>query len=507
MRLLAATALLLGALAGTPAAAQSTVATHYFYWYRWPDEHFQAGHPGREGHRRHFPQPERVSYLDARWHRAQFRAMAACGIDVALPVYWGAPGAYERPSLRFSRAGLQPMVEALDSLAAADLKGVRLGLFYDTSTLLCDVRGVPPRGGRADLRTAKGKRLFCRTVTDYFDALPRRLWARLGGRALVVLYSSDFAAGWDATLGPALREAFVTRFDPEGVFLVADASWGDIGQDRTTSWGAALAGPRLFDGVAQIGPGYDDSPVPGRRTPIREREGGAFYGRSWRRAVLSEPELVLIETWNEMHEGTEICETRELGTTYADLTREWIRRLRSGDAGPPIELRFPAPRPRPDHTWGTEAAGVEELSCVFDGDPARRLGLRELAWEDGPLRLADGRLHSEGGTAPRYVYFQVSDHWAFDTERDLELLVDCDPGPARLRLEYDSHDGGATLSGSYTTVEAGAREGARGGVLFVFALPRARLANRQNGGADLRLCPPGSALAIRGVRLRRRPAD
>ena len=47
-------------------AAQPRVATHYFYWYRWPDMHFdQPGAPGHEGHRRHLPEPESVSYESA----------------------------------------------------------------------------------------------------------------------------------------------------------------------------------------------------------------------------------------------------------------------------------------------------------------------------------------------------------------------------------------------------------------------------------------------------------
>ena len=76
-----------------PSQEPPVVATHYFYWYRWPTEHFdQPGAPGHEGHTHHFREPERVDYESAGWHQAQFRAMAGCGIDVALPVYWGAPG-------------------------------------------------------------------------------------------------------------------------------------------------------------------------------------------------------------------------------------------------------------------------------------------------------------------------------------------------------------------------------------------------------------------------------
>ena len=103
-------------------------------------------------------------------------------------------------------------------------------------------------------------------------------------------------------------------------------------------------GPRLFPGVAQIGAGYNDTPVPGRTTPIRKREAGNFYRHSWRKAVAHRPQLVLLETWNEMHEGTDICETIETGTQYLDITAHWIKKLKSGEApGPEIPLKWPSP--------------------------------------------------------------------------------------------------------------------------------------------------------------------
>ena len=101
-----------------PGETAPMVATHYFYWYRWPDQHFnQPGAPGPEGHFHHWPHPEQVSYASTDWHAQQFAAMHRAGIDVALPVYWGAPGAYDRASIRFSRDGLQPMIERCDRSA------------------------------------------------------------------------------------------------------------------------------------------------------------------------------------------------------------------------------------------------------------------------------------------------------------------------------------------------------------------------------------------------------
>lgn len=487
-----------------PLSQSPVVATHYFYWYRWPDLHFdQPGAPGPEGHRRHFPDPEQVSYESADWHRKQFEDMAWCGVDVALPVYWGAPGAYERGNLRFSVDGLAPMVEALDAMAHDGVKGVKLGLFYDTSTLLRSVRGLPEDAehpNRPDLTTPEGKALFCDTVVEYFERIPARHWARFRGSPLVVLYSSGFAGAWDETLGASLAKAFEKRFPGEHPWLVADASWGEIGQAMRTCWGAALSGPKLFPGVAQVGAGYDDTPVPGRRTPIREREDGDFYRWSWRQAVLARPSLVLIETWDEMHEGTEVCETVEAGRRYLELTREWIARLRRNDPGP--EVHAPGPlRLRADLSWGEEARGLERVEVDYTASPPARLGLREVHVEDGPCHVEPGALLGGGGpgSAVTYVYFQISDHWAFDVDAHYRVVVTCDGGEG-LQLQYDSNDARATLEGAYTGA-AGRREE----TTLTFDLPGARFANRENGGSDFRLVVRGATVAIRGVRAERVP--
>ncbi|MEW6072035.1 MAG: hypothetical protein AB1726_05480 [Planctomycetota bacterium] len=500
--------LLLPILLSPRAAPDALVATHYFYWYRWPDSHFsQPGAPGPEGHLRRFPAPETVDWGSAAWHETQFRAMAAAGIDVALPVYWGAPGAYDRPGTCFSVEGLAPMAAALDAIAAAGETGVRLGMFYDTTTLLRSVRGLASGPGmpeRPDLTAPEGKALFCGTVVEYFARVPERHWARLDSRPLVVTYGSGFAGAWDATLGPALRAAFAARFPGEAPFLVADATWGEIGQDLTTAWGAALVGPQLFPGVAQIGPGYDDSCVPSRHTPVRAREDGAFYRWSWRQAVVAKPRLVLIETWNEMHEGTEICATIETGRFYLELTREWTRRLAAGDPGP--ELPPPAPLyHRPDLAWGAEAKDAAEVRADYSRSSVERLGLREVVWEDGPCAVADGALRPRPVAAESvtYLYFQVSDHWRFDIAADLELAVTIDgAGEGELGVQYDSRDPAAPLDGAYAAavLHSSIREGAA--TTLVYRLPGARLANRQNGGADLRLVTRGGGLAVGAVRLR-----
>ncbi|MBX3462779.1 MAG: hypothetical protein KF830_06385 [Planctomycetes bacterium] len=488
--------------APVPPGPAITVATHYFYWYQWPSEHFaRPDAPGPDGHCHQFPAPEQVSYLSVDWHAENLAAMGDCGIDAALPVYWGAPGAYDLPPLAFSRRGLPPMVAALDRLAAAGTPAPRLGLMYDTTTLANAVRGVQPADGKADLTTPAGRALFCGTVVEYFAAIPDRHWARHRGGVLVVLYVSAFAAKWDRELGATLRRAFQQRFPGERVCLVADASWGDIGQDLTTRWGAALWGPSLHPGVAQIGPGYDDRVVPGRHSPVREREDGAFYAHSWQRALRHRPELVLLETWNEMHEGSELCATRETGTAYLEATRAFVARLRAGDdPGPPVPLRWPEPRPRPQLGWGEEAADAVEVAADYAAGTRR--GLREIAQDDGAPEVRDGTLRPrrDGRGGGSFLYFQVSDHFVFDTAADFVLEVVHD-AVAPLQVEYDSRDRRQPLGGAYTPSRPGLKRREGPWVVETFLLRGARFANRQNGGADLRLVLPWRTGAIRSVRL------
>jgi len=55
------------------------------------------------------------------------------------------------------------------------------------------------------------------------------------------------------------------------------------------------------------------------------RGGGEYYERTWRAALGSRPDIVLICTWNEWHEGTEIEPSREYGFSYVRMTRRFVK--------------------------------------------------------------------------------------------------------------------------------------------------------------------------------------
>lgn len=489
--------------APTFAPGERVVATHYFYWYRFSDSHFDALSL-------HFLDERAVSFESEAWHLREMRDVRAAGIDVVLPVYWGAVDHYEKPDVAFSVKGLPPLVAALDAMAGAGETPPRVGLFYDTTTLLNDVRGAAPAGGRADLRTEAGRDVFYRTIRDFFRMIPERHWARIGGRPLVVLYSAAFAAGHDQRTFDELAARFARDFDGLRPFVVRDVSWANAGTEASTAWGAALNGPEIHDGAAQIGPGYDDSPVPGRTTPIRDREDGRFYEQSWRAALASGRDLVLVETWNEHHEGTSIAETREFGRRYIEITARYAALFKSrATVADDIVLAHPEPRPRPDLSWGAEAKGASVASYVA-GTPATG-GLRPVDNEDGRFEIVaapdETPAIASTSAGPAYLYFQVSDWFALDVRADFDLEIDfLDAGRGALLVEYDSWNAGATLRGAYTVAGRIERRGTAAWRTERLTLAGARLANRQNAGADFRLSVAGGGerAIVRGIRIRRR---
>ena len=75
-------------------------------------------------------------------------------------------------------------------------------------------------------------------------------------------------------------------------------------------------------------PGYDDTKIrkPGLKA---ERQAGETYRVLWQEAIKADPDWVLITSWNEWHEGSEIEPSWEDGDKYIKLTGEFATRFLS----------------------------------------------------------------------------------------------------------------------------------------------------------------------------------
>ncbi len=481
------------------------VGTYYFYWYKYPSSHFfdDARHSD-DALTDHFPNPKVVDFESVQWHMGELADMAWCGIDFVLPVYWGAPGNYDRGLGYFSTRGLDAMQKAREQLLAQGRPCPRFGMFYDTTTLLNNLRGDRPAGGKADLTTTHGMEVFYCTIRDYWRRLDRKHWATLDGRPLTVLYSAGFAAAYNQAAFDFVYREFEKDFGVRP-YILADTSWRKVKPDGFYSWGAALAGPAIRDAVA-IGPGYNDSAVPGRRTPIRDRENGRFYEYSWIEAIRSGRNIVLLETWNEMHEGTDICHSAEHGRQYLELTRKYVRLFKKGERPEQtVSLRHPKPLPRGPTTEGREFADSTAVSINFASGENR--GLRIVRQADGGFQITEaaGKRCVQSARADHtYLYFAVPDPFYYGQKQPVVIEFEyLDSGQGRLVLEYDSHDEKLPHDGAYKTAGAVVRKNSGRWTTHSVWLDDARLCGRQNGGSDFRIAVFGDPLCVSRVTVRK----
>ncbi len=330
---------------GAPAAAlpRRVLAVHY-PWYGTP-----AGPAGRWRHWNHvrwaWPEGRVLGFHDPRRSagpgrrdlgaadypadgpydsrdpaliRRQLAAARAAGLDGFLVSWWGR----ESEEADAFAALLAPAAHA----------GLALAPYYEAGELWR--RGGP--GVAADLEALLDR------------SRGAAAWLRAGGAPVVFVYAAHrvrppvweyvrrrLAAGGRAVylVGDAAGPGWLPWFDALHVYtpITFLARGRDVEREYRARAAAARAAGRPF--VAAVAPGFDDRSirVPGTVVP---RAGGATYEATWRAALAVEPAWVLVASWNEWHEGSEIEPSREYGTRYLELTRRWADVFRAGEARP-----------------------------------------------------------------------------------------------------------------------------------------------------------------------------
>ena len=480
---------------------EPVIATSYFYWYDIDSKSHILNHDGSDALTTHPVSTEGFSWKNPRWHEKQFRQMVEAGIDVAIPVYWGAPTARQPDNFRFSDEGVPQMVKALDAMIANGEKTPTLGLFYDTSTL----GGANAGGYEIDLTTDAGKRWFYATIRNFFSLVPPKHRATIDGKPLVYLYTSVFATNVDDTLFEPVREMFRNDFGSD-LFIVRSAEWpGDA--DSVYQWGAALN--FLILDSAAIGAGYDHSAVPGRTPLVRTRDDGDFYTLGWERLLRMDPKtrpsLVHLETWNEFHEGTDICESKEYGTLYLELTKKFASKFHAKERIPTISIgpKYPEPSATPE-----AELGVKAVNFALPGDGPIRVielddnGVKTKVWTTVP------KPKDFGNPLERYFYFDVDAMFLIEQADAVELTVAYRLGPNAdtdsFAVHYDSyHPALKGLDQAFRGVKPQRVEQKDGWNIAVFQLPEPRFENRSNG-SDFRLAAVGDEIIVKSVLLRKR---
>jgi len=72
-------------------STQRIVGTYFFYWYDAATKEHIIDGDGSDALTDHPVDVAALSYKSVRWHKKELSDMIAAGIDVMLPVFWGAP--------------------------------------------------------------------------------------------------------------------------------------------------------------------------------------------------------------------------------------------------------------------------------------------------------------------------------------------------------------------------------------------------------------------------------
>ena len=84
--------------------------------------------------------------------------------------------------------------------------------------------------------------------------------------------------------------------------------------------------------AAPVIPGFDNARVHEVGRLVTDRKDGQLYKEQWEAALACDPDWVMINSFNEWHEGSEIEPSLECGDEYLQETKEWIARFKGAGA-------------------------------------------------------------------------------------------------------------------------------------------------------------------------------
>lgn len=136
------------------------------------------------------------------------------------------------------------------------------------------------------------------------------------------------AIGDQLSYGSARVFDGIHTYNTAGMLSGKDAAAVDEwARDNFASWVDLAEGAGVISTLTLI-PGYDDTKIrePGLKV---ERLGVKLYETQWENAIAANPRWVLITSFNEWHEGSEIEPSLEDKDRYLELTKEFTARFKA----------------------------------------------------------------------------------------------------------------------------------------------------------------------------------
>jgi hypothetical protein len=180
-------------------------------------------------------------------------------------------------------------------------------------------------------------------LMDRYGSHPAYL--RVAGRPVIFIYWASLLTPSEWTeltarlrrtgrnpllVGDFVRSPLLEPFDGEyqytNVFTTGAALADVYGTEslRVRTYNLLRQGDRRRLWVASVTPGFDDTRVDGRQPPhVVDRSNGSIYDEQWRTAIDTDADWVIVTTWNEWYENTQIEPGERYGSAYLERTRFW----------------------------------------------------------------------------------------------------------------------------------------------------------------------------------------
>ena len=289
----------------------------YYPWYGNPEygERWFHWEPDNEYASTHVPL---IGFYDSRSEevmRYHIRLAQSVGFDGFISSWWG-PGAYTDRAFE-------------EMLPVARDMGFYLTVYFeiahDIEHLEEQLRYLLTRyGDHPAFMKVDGRPvifIYGRVIGEFEIEDFSQVFARLESEGLPAFYMAD-----------RLDEDYLDVFDGLHTYspLRAMGDYPEVNaqcQEANKTFAATLA------------PGYDDTII---RVPglVVDRENGTYYLDSWETVMLTQPDWVLVTSWNEWHEGSEIEPSLEHGDLYLNLTERYYTLFENGRLTPRLERRI-----------------------------------------------------------------------------------------------------------------------------------------------------------------------
>jgi len=365
------------------------VLAFYYTWYGPPDENGNGFHWGKvtpEEHdiaaSTHYPARGAYDSQDPKlidWH---IDLAKAHGVDVFISTWWAIGDYHDRA-----------FVTLLDRAKA---KNFEVTAYWETV----------PGEGRAKITRAVDDLVY--VLGQYAD---QPAFFKVDGKPVVFVYGRVMNQvtmtelpeiitlareryGKDFLLvADGYQEGYARLFDALHVYNICGAlDEKPIGYIRDYARKTFPAAAQLAKSQGKIAgitiiPGYDDRKIrdPGINAP---RHGGQSYRALWEEAVAADPDWVVITSWNEWHEGSEIEPSHEDGDQYLKITGEYAAKFK---ATPFSKI------PVPDTPAGVPADKAAALRKLYEGKTIGVLpdfGHRVVFWlADAGIRIKELTWH------------------------------------------------------------------------------------------------------------------